>query len=422
MQVLYDIFIVLLNLGIKVFSRFNKKASLLYIGRKNTFNLISQKISDADKVIWMHCASLGEFEQGKPVFEALKQKYPTHKFALSFFSSSGYEARKNYPLADIIFYLPADYKKNAKKLIKQLNPTILILVKYDFWYNLLSELYVNKIPVVLISAIFRPNQIYFSIYGKWFLNKLKGISHFFVQNKETQLLLAKNEIKQTIISGDTRYDAVRNFNKKNAPLNFLDTFCSNYKTVVVGSSWEKDQAFWTKYINEELPADIKIIIAPHEINKKKLDQLRANINKKTIFYTDITTKESSTEKLKQANIFILDTVGLLTKVYAYATIAYIGGGLNKGGVHNVLEPAAYGIPVIYGPNHIKYQEAIDLVNCGGGFVIKNYTELQNTVNAFLTNQIKLNEAGENSFSLIKNAPQATKIIIENLQAIYKDSI
>ena len=414
MQVLYDIFIVVLGLGIKLASFFNKKVALLYNGRKTSFDLISQKIDDSSQVIWMHCASLGEFEQGKPVFEALKLKYPTYSFALSFFSPSGFEICKNYALADVVFYLPLDSKKNAEQLIQLLNPKILILVKYDYWYNLISVLQKRKIQIVVISAIFRTNQIFFSFYGKWFLDKLTQINHFFVQNLASEQLLNQHGISQTTISGDTRYDAVRSLknNAKNIP--FLDIFCENHKIIVVGSSWENDEKLWIKYINNELQKGVKIIIAPHEINKTKIEKLKNLINKKSICYSEINQEKLIADELRQAKVVILNTVGLLKNVYSYATIAYVGGGLNKTGVHNVLEPATYGIPVIYGANFKKYQEAIDLVSCKGGFVVKNHADLQQILTSLLSSSSLLLEAGKNARNLVESAPKSTEIIVENL--------
>ncbi len=336
---------------------------------------------------------------------------------MSFFSSSGYEVVIKNSIVNVIFYLPSDSKKNAKELIKLLNPSILILVKYDFWYNILSELFERKITVVLVSSIFRPKQVYFSFFGKWFLNKLKNINHFFVQNKESKDLLNQHGIFNTTISGDTRFDTVKNILKNNNSLTFLDIFCENNKILVLGSSWNKDEALFINYINNCNLENVKFIIAPHEINATKILTLQKSIKKESILYSSINQENINSTKLKEAKLLIVDTIGLLTKIYSYASIAYVGGGLNKTGVHNVLEPAVFGIPVIYGNNYSKYQEAIDLINCGGGFSIKNYLELENYLTLFLTNEIKRNEVGQNTYSLIKSAPKSTKIILENLPVL-----
>jgi 3-deoxy-D-manno-octulosonic-acid transferase len=417
MPILYDIFIFLLGLGFRFSALFYKKAALIVAGRKNSLPLIKQKISTSDKVIWMHCASLGEFEQGKPVFEALKKKYPNHKLALSFFSSSGYEVAKNYPLAEVVFYLPLDSKKKVQSFISALHPSILVLVKYDYWYNLLAELDKKNIPTVVISSIFRPNQIYFSAFGIWFLTRLKKITHFFVQNKQSKKILNEIGIQQVTISGDTRYDAVRNYKNEKEHFSFLDKFCLNHKIIVVGSSWKNDEALWVKYINEEISSNQKIIIAPHEINKNKIKQLKLKLNKPIVSFSEINQKEFNENQLTHATVFVLDTVGLLKKVYAYASIAYVGGGLDKGGVHNVLEPAAYGIPVLYGKKCKKYQEAMDLVNSGGGFIITNYSDLVKTIHSLLINEYQRFEAGKKSLQLIESSPNATKLILEKILLI-----
>lgn len=332
-------------------------------GRKEIFTKLEAAISKSDQTIWFHCASLGEFEQGRPIIEKIKSQYPNYKIVLTFFSPSGYEIRKNYALADVVTYLPLDTKSNAKKFINIIRPQLAVFVKYEFWPNILNELKEQKIETILVSGIFRKNQAFFKPYGGWMRKSLHAFSHFFLQNKESFELMQNIEFENLTLSGDTRFDRVYEITQQDNHLQFIEDFVQNKYTLVAGSTWPKDEKYLVNYINFHASENEKIIIAPHNINAKTIGELKKSIQKTTTLFSD---------KIKNNNaqVFIVDTIGILTKVYNYADAAYIGGGLENG-IHNILEPATFGVPLIIGPNYKKFQEAIDLVKIKACKVINN---------------------------------------------------
>lgn len=413
MQEFYNISIKAYGMALKLASNFNKKAKLWVDGRKNWQEKIISSIQKTDKVLWIHCSSLGEFEQGRPVIEALREKYPTHKIALSFFSPSGYEIRKNYEGADLIFYLPLDTKSNAKELIKLLHPDILVLVKYEYWFNLITELNVNKIPTIVVSSIFRENQNFFKKNGNnWFAKKLSLINHFFVQNQKSKDLLSSIDIKQVTIAGDTRFDRVKQIIHQNNHLDFMNSFKNDSKLIVVGSSWPKDEELFIELITSKLNDNWKIVFAPHNLNKNEIDSFISKINQSTIKFSDLKTK--STENLSKAKVFILDTIGILSKVYSYADITYIGGGFGAG-IHNTLEAVTFGNPVVFGPKYKKFQEAVDLIEISGGFTISNQTEFNAIFQQLMDNENFRIEAGNKAKNFVTNSPNSTQIILQYLE-------
>ncbi|TGN30069.1 3-deoxy-D-manno-octulosonic acid transferase [Empedobacter tilapiae] len=413
MQGFYNTSIKAYGMALKLASNFNEKAKLWVDGRKNWEEKIASKISETDKVLWIHCSSLGEFEQGRPVIEALKEKYPTHKIAVSFFSPSGYEIRKNYQGADVIFYLPLDTKSNAEKLIKVLHPEILVLVKYEYWFNLITELHQQKIPIIVVSSIFRESQNFFKKNGNnWFAKKLSLINHFFIQNQKSKNLLDSIQITQNTIAGDTRFDRVKQIVHQDNQLDFMNSFKQNSKLIVVGSSWPKDEELFINLINQKLTDDWKIVFAPHNLNDAEISSFLSKINQKAVKFSDL--EKTSQQDLIDSKIFILNTIGILSKVYSYADITYIGGGFGAG-IHNTLEAVTFGTPVIFGPKYKKFQEAVDLIEIGGGFSITNQNEFDTIMNRLMNDENYRKESGKKAGDFVQNSPNATKIILQYLE-------
>ncbi len=391
----------------RIASLFHPKARLWVKGRKDVFTSIKNKISENDKVIWMHASSLGEYEQGLPVLTALKEKFPNYKFAVSFFSPSGYEVIKDRAWADWVFYLPLDTKSNAKKLIQTLHPEYAIFVKYDFWYNLLTELSENRINTIFISAIFRKNQIYFKPKGKWMVSVLKKVSRFFVQDENSKKLLHSIGITQTTVSGDTRFDRVKMLLERDNHLDWLEQFKQDKTLIVAGSTWKEDNELLKDFINSQLTPDTKILIAPHTMDPEYSRKLKAGLKPKTLLFS-----EKENKNPEEYQILILDTVGILTKVYSYADIAYVGGAFGKEGVHNVLEPAVFGVPVFYGPIYDKFIEAEELIEAGGALSIHNQKEFNSCLKDFIADKEKRKKTGEKAQAYILNKPNSSQIILD----------
>lgn len=410
MYFIYNIIVLSIGVLLKIIAYFNKKINLFVNGRKEIFNKLSTSIFKGDKVIWMHCASLGEFEQGRPLLEKLKFLFPNHKFVLTFFSPSGYEIRKNYDLPNVVCYLPIDSKANVQKFLSILNPELAIFVKYEFWPNFLRELKNRNIETLLVSGIFRKNQSFFKWYGGWMRKSLNAFSYFFVQDENSKKLLNSIGKKNVIVSGDTRFDRVFEITQQNNTLDFIDEFKNNQYTLVAGSTWKEDEELLVNYINNEASEGEKFIIAPHNINLNDIEELKKSISKKTILYS-----EKQNISLKNYQVFIIDTIGILTKIYSYANLAYVGGGYTKSGVHNVLEPATFGIPIIIGPNYNKFIEAIELVNYEALFVADNYQKLSVLLGEFYRETKKTELAGSNALNYVKSKTGATSKILNYLK-------
>ena len=355
-KLLYRIGVYSYSLGIYIASFFNAKAKLWVKGRKSIFkNLRHEFSSNIDPIIWMHCASLGEFEQGRPVIEAIKIKQPKYKILLTFFSPSGFEIRKNYKNADWVFYLPIDSPSNAQKFIETVQPKIVIFVKYDFWYYYLTQLHNKKIPTYLISATFRYNQLFFKWYGSLFKEMLISFEHIFVQDQGSKELLKSISYSNCTVSGDTRLDRVMAVKLENKKFPIIDDFCSNSKILICGSTWPSDEAIIAEFAKTK--TTLKLIIAPHQIDSKHLNQIKKTFDKyNPLFYSE----NPPTEKLKDASIIIIDNIGILSYLYAYGDIAYIGGGFENG-IHNTLEAVVYNIPILFGKNYDKFEEAKMLI-------------------------------------------------------------
>lgn len=396
---------------LKAVALFNPKIKLFIDGRKHVFELLQNNIQPNDKTIWIHCASLGEFEQGLPIIEGLKKLHPSHKVVLTFFSPSGYEVKKNSNVADVITYLPLDTKTNARHFLNSVQPELVFFVKYEFWPNYLTELKRLNIKTYLISGIFRKDQAFFKWYGKWMRTSLKTFNHFFVQNDVSQQLLHSINLKNTTISGDTRFDRVVEILSRDNSLEYIKQFKDNQTTIVYGSSWLEDEAVYVNYMNSTTES-IKHIIAPHNIKKPQIEVLKNSISKSVVLYSEIAGKN-----LAEYDVFIIDTIGLLTKIYSYADIAYVGGAF-KTGLHNTLEPAVFGIPIITGPKYTKFQEAKDLVQLKGILTVKSESEYQNTIKKLIDSETFRTKTGKINSNYIAENAGATEKIMMHISRIF----
>lgn len=364
----YNISLFLYRLAIHIAALRNAKAKNWIEGRKNIIKLIASILHPNEKRIWIHCSSLGEFEQGRPIIEAIKEKHPQYKIVLTFFSPSGYLVRKNYQLADYVFYLPMDGKSNAANFIKYVNPSLAIFVKYEFWYYYLSRLKKQNIPTIIVAATFRPSQPFFKWYGGFFRKILKTFDFLFVQEYNSKELLAKIGLNENVIvSGDTRFDRVAAIAKSAIKLPLIETFKEQSQLLIAGSTWQEDEKILAACF-DQMPQNWKLIIAPHEIETTRIKQVQSLFGEDAVLYSEY--NDSSQGK----RILIIDNIGMLSSLYSYGAIAYVGGGFQKGGIHNTLEPAVFGLPVIFGPIYEKFVEAVDLVNKGFGFSIENTQE------------------------------------------------
>ena len=407
MKIIYNLGIRLFSIALIFASAFNKKARLFRTGRKNIFESIQKKIDPNANIIWFHCSSLGEFEQGRPVIESIKEREPGYKILLTFFSPSGYEVRKDYEVADYIFYLPVDTKKNAEKFIRLVNPQKVVFVKYEFWYHYLHTLSGKNIPVYLISSNFRPNQIFFQRHGEFFRQILRKFTHLFVQNLRSQELLSAIHIEHVTVAGDTRFDRVNAIVENRKDLQEIETFKNNKFTIVAGSTWKEDEEILIRLIHES-ENDQKWILAPHEIQENHIAQIIRSVKRPVIRYSEINKSDSS-----QANVLIIDNIGMLSSLYYYGNLAFIGGGFGKG-IHNILEAATYGIPVLFGPKFKAFQEAIDMVNSGGAFSVKSYEELMNIFQQLVNNPEHLKNSGNIARKYVQSNLGATESIVKKL--------
>ena len=384
MQFVYNIGIGVYNLLIFFFSFFSKKADLWIAGRKDWATKL--KVLKNQKVIWIHAASLGEFEQGRPIIDRLFSENNGCKVLLTFFSPSGYEIRKDYENADLVMYLPIDSSKNSKQFLSMLDLEMVVFIKYEFWFNFLNQLKVNKVKTVFVSVIFREDQMFFKWWGKWFLNHLKGVSQFFVQNSQSKSILASHDITSVQVTGDTRIDAVYETQKLSKTNKLIEAFIENEKCIVFGSTWGKDHDLIIQFLNNYKNKDVKFIIAPHEINPVEINRLKALINLRVVNYLD---NESS------ADVMIINTIGILKHLYQYAIGSYIGGGFGAG-IHNTLEVAVQNQFVIFGPKFQKFQEAKDLINNGIAASVSNQLEFFNALDKLIKEKDFRGEVAEKS--------------------------
>lgn len=410
MWTLYSIAIFIYLFFIRIASLFNQKAKKWVEGRKNIFETIRKSLPSGEKRIWFHCPSYGEYEQGKPVLDEIKKSFPDFKIVLTFFSPSGFEKGKKDKTADYVFYLPMDSKKNAKQFLDIVRPVACLFVKYDFWYFYISELYRRKIPCYYFSCNFRSDQYFFKWYGSFFARQLSKISHFFVQNEQSASQLKSIHINNVTISGDTRFDRVFENYKNFQSLSLIEKFCSDKEIFVAGSTWEEDERIVLELIKQK-SREWKFILVPHEINDQKIHLLQSSVQGAGL--SCILYSELASGKQLAADVLIINSVGILSRVYHYATVSYVGGGFGKG-IHNTLEVAVFGSPVLFGPNYKKFSEAIDLIEAGGAFCISDASGLLNQFHKFNSHPELLKQISEKNVHYIKSKKGATKIILDFL--------
>ena len=408
MFLLYNFIVLLAAATVKILAFFSPKMKLFVNGRKNVFKTLNEKIKAEDKTIWFHAASLGEYEQGLPVMEQIKAKYPNHKIVLTFFSPSGYEVRKNNTVADVTVYLPLDTSFNAKKFVALTHPELVFFIKYEYWPNYLKVLKQAGIKTYLISGIFREKQAFFKWYGGFYRNALQTFDFFFVQNESSKKLLQSIGHQNVKISGDTRFDRVVSILDRDNRLDFIEAFKNDTTTVVIGSSWPKDENLLVTYINQ-CSNEVKFIIAPHNIKAEQIADLKAQITKPTVLFS-----EKEGKSLSDYTVLIIDTIGILTKIYSYADIAYVGGGFGHPGVHNILEPATFGVPIVIGPNYSHFAEATALVNMEGCVTITNQYQLNDAFNNLIMNADIRHEKGHIAETFVQMNKGATTVILNHI--------
>jgi len=408
---LYSFGIEIILLFVRVLALFSKKTAHFLKVRANSLETIQSKISVNDQVLWFHCASLGEFEQARPLIESCKKDFPNHRIALTFFSPSGYEVQKNYAFADVVTYLPLDRKKSVLRFIEAIRPQVLFLIKYEFWPNLISELQKQKIPVFSVASIFRKQQLFFKPWGFYMKNILKKIDFFFVQNEASQKLLSSVGIENTLVIGDTRTDRVLDILNQDNTNETIADFIQDQDCFVVGSSWPEDVAILSKTIDSK--SNLKTIIAPHNVDEASLREVELSFHKTVIRWSDL-----SQQKKEDADILLIDCVGILTKIYSYADIAYVGGGMGTKGLHNTLEPAVFGIPILIGKNYTRYQETSDLVALGGIVSVDSSVLFENEFLKIVADKNLQKEMGLTNLNYIKKQAGATSKILLKLKEVY----
>lgn len=412
MTFLYHILIHVYYFLVLIASAFNPKARLWIKGRTGWRKRIMNWNPDGKQAIWFHAASLGEFEQGRPLIDKIRESHPEYNILLTFYSPSGFEIRKNYPGADLVMYLPLDTSYNARLFVKLVNPIVTIFIKYEFWHFYLKELHQTKHPVFLVSAIFRPGQAFFKWYGAWFRKNLRFIDYFFVQDKDSAHLLHQIALTNCKVSGDTRFDRVKTLSDSAKDIEIARVFSEGHDCLVAGSTWPEDEEFLTRLINESTPK-VRFIIAPHEITVSHINQLTSRITCDFVLYSQAAVQAEFNDK----QVLIIDNIGMLSSLYRYGRIAYIGGGFGKG-IHNILEAAAFGIPVIFGPNFEKFREARELLGQGGAFNIKNQEDLRNILNELNSNPEKYNRSALSAGEYVRANTGATSIIFNFLARFF----
>ena len=408
MTFLYNTGIIFYSLFVKLAVPFSGKAKLFVDGRKNWAIQLQEKIEKDSKYIWVHCASLGEFEQGRPLIEAIKKQFPVYKIILSFYSPSGYEIRKNYPLADVVCYLPADTKKNAERFIQIIKPEKVFFIKYEFWFYYINELKEKQIPLYSVSAIFREKQQFFrnTGWGKWYRKILSGFDHFFVQDGSSAQLLKSIGINNFTIAGDTRFDRVAEIAKNAKPVPLVEKFRGNAQLVVAGSTWKPDEELLSAFINQN--PEVKFIIAPHEVSSVNINRLSQLLKTKAILLS-----KANEITVGNFQVLIIDSIGLLSSLYRYGEIAYIGGGFGVG-IHNILEAATFGLPIIFGPNYKKFKEAVDLINLGGAFPVTKQEELLRVLDKLIKEKIYREKTSKVSENYVHKNIGSTQLIIKKV--------
>ncbi|ENA1806731.1 3-deoxy-D-manno-octulosonic acid transferase [Flavobacterium psychrophilum] len=408
MLFIYNLIVHFASFLLKIVAFFSPKIKLFVSGRRTVFATLRSKINLEDKTIWFHAASLGEYEQGLPVIEKIKEQFPAHKIVVTFFSPSGYEIRKTNKVADATVYLPLDTKSNAQDFLKLVHPEMVFFIKYEYWPNYLHELKKQNIKTYLISGVFREKQSFFKWYGGFYRNALQSFDYFFVQNESSKKLLQSIGFNNVKISGDTRFDRVASVLERDNSLGFIEQFKNNTTTIVIGSSWPKDENLLVNYINKS-SNEVKFIIAPHNIKSEQIQELKKAITKKAVLFT-----EKENQDLSSFNVFIIDTIGILTKIYSYADIAYVGGGFGNPGVHNLLEPATFGVPIVIGTNFSHFAEATALVNMTGCVSISNQKELNEILDNLIQNPDERFEKGHICSTFVNMNKGATNVVLKHI--------
>ncbi len=416
MHFLYNIFISIFQGTLPLIGLLSSKLKLFVEGRKVVFETLEAKITKDDKVIWFHCASLGEYEQGVPVMEKIKTEYPEYKILVTFFSPSGYEVKKNSKLADIIVYLPIDTVNNANRFIALVKPQMAIFVKYEFWPNYLKELSKEGIPSIIVSAAFRKDQAFFKGYGGFMRNTLRSVKHFFVQDQISKELLETINFSNVTLSGDTRFDRVSHQIEMDNEVGFITQFVDKRLCIVIGSSWPEDENVFINYINTA-PDNVCFIIAPHEIKSQGIQSLVKKLEKKTVLYS-----EKEGKQLNTYQVFIANTIGYLSRIYSYADIAYVGGGMGTSGLHNILEPATFGVPVIIGKNFDNFREAKQLQKLAGLFAVTTAEEFNQIMSKLVQNKTFRAQTGMISGHFINSNTGATNCIMEYVEETLKKPV
>ena len=415
MNLLYTIAICFYTLSIRIAALWNSKARKWVDGRKTVFDEIKSKVNTEESTVWFHCASLGEFEQALPVIELFKKRNPSFKIMLTFFSPSGYEVRKTYSGADCVFYLPADTAANAKEFIQLVKPALAVFAKYDFWFNYLQELQKNNIPVVVFSAVFRKDQYFFQEYGEWFLRILSKINLIYVQDEASRKLLSKAKFNNVIVCGDTRFDRVMQIAENLIDFPLIEKFKNTTTTIVAGSTWKEDERIIIELIKKRKQT-MKYIIAPHETDDNRIAELIENIPVSSLRFS-----QANENNISDVDVLIIDSIGILSQLYRYGDVAYVGGGFGKG-IHNILEPAAFSVPIIIGPNYKKFNEAVEMVNLSMAFTIEKFRQMNNKITDFFF--VKgIDKAVKTRIAEYMNTKKgATQQVVEGIEKLLKTSI
>ena len=404
---MYNVIIYLYLLGVAIASLFNEKVRKMWRGEREAIRILREKMDPNAKYVWFHAASLGEFEQGRPLIEQLRRDHPEYKILLTFFSPSGYEVRKNYEGADIICYLPLDTITNARRFLRTIRPVMTFFIKYEFWYNYLHILRHRGVPVYSVSSIFRPDQVFFRWYGRQYSHVLKCFTRFYVQNEESRQLLGKIGIQEVTVVGDTRFDRVLQIKEAAKKLPIVEAFCDKKKVFIAGSSWQPDEEIFIPWLNEH--KDWKLVIAPHVIGEDHLQQIEKMLEgRKVVRYT-----EATEENVKGAEVLMINCFGLLSSIYGYADVTYVGGGFGVG-IHNTLEAAVWDVPVFFGPNNQRFQEAQGLKLCGAGLEIGNADDFRRLMQGFEDHPTLAKELGEKAGAFVESMTGATRKILADI--------
>lgn len=410
---MYTLAIRVYALAVAFASLFHRKARAMCIGQSRTYDILRDRIDRSAKYVWFHAASLGEFEQGRPMIEKIRAAYPEYKILLTFFSPSGYEVRKDYDGADVVCYLPFDTPRRVKRFLQLANPSVAIFIKYEFWSNYLHALKRSGVPVYLVSAIFRREQVFFRWYGSSYRKVLHCFTHLFVQDESSAELLAKYGVRNVSVAGDTRFDRVLDVQRGSRALPVVERFVGGGEgakptVFVAGSSWQQDEDVYIPYFNEH--SEMKLIIAPHEIHREHLEYIESLLKRPSVRLSEVGHDLS---QLEGKDCLIVDSFGLLSSIYRYGTIAYIGGGFGVG-IHNTLEAAVYGIPVLFGPRYHKFKEARDLISVGGGFAVSSRQAFARKMDELLASRSVLSAAGSCAGRFVSSHAGATDEILHEI--------